>query len=184
MIYLLTAIGLSPGGSTHLHTNNTQNNTSNNHKTINFSPTTNTQIPQNPFKKGGFSEVRFMLPLLLTIKKWKSSSSLETTECCMNNKVAWGIYKFDDEHQMQWQENKQLRGKCTVHAASRTRETLIGGKFYCRPLFVQPSTMTYFSWQTRTRGSENKAVLVLCDSEQLLELTKEYSVLSRCKLTL
>ena len=27
MIYLLTAIGLSPGGSTHLHTNNTQNNT-------------------------------------------------------------------------------------------------------------------------------------------------------------
>jgi len=23
MIYLLTAIGLSPGGSTHLHTNNT-----------------------------------------------------------------------------------------------------------------------------------------------------------------
>ena len=27
MIYLLTAIGLSPGGSTHLHTNNTYNNT-------------------------------------------------------------------------------------------------------------------------------------------------------------
>ena len=26
----LTAIGLSPGGSTHLHTNNTQNNTNNN----------------------------------------------------------------------------------------------------------------------------------------------------------
>ena len=32
MIYvdLLTAIGLSPGGSTHLHTNSTQNNTNNN----------------------------------------------------------------------------------------------------------------------------------------------------------
>jgi hypothetical protein len=29
MIYLLTAIGLLPGGSTHLHTNNTQNNTNN-----------------------------------------------------------------------------------------------------------------------------------------------------------
>jgi len=27
MIYLLTAIGLSPGGSTQLHTNNTYNNT-------------------------------------------------------------------------------------------------------------------------------------------------------------
>jgi hypothetical protein len=30
---LLTAIGLSPGGSTHLHTNNTQNKTNNNRTT-------------------------------------------------------------------------------------------------------------------------------------------------------
>jgi hypothetical protein len=33
LIYLLTAIGLSPGGSTHLHTNNTQNNTNKNRTT-------------------------------------------------------------------------------------------------------------------------------------------------------
>jgi hypothetical protein len=33
MIYLLTTIGLSPGGSTLLHTNNTQNNTNNNRTT-------------------------------------------------------------------------------------------------------------------------------------------------------
>ena len=33
MIYLLTAIGLSPDGSTHLHTNNTWNNTNNNQTT-------------------------------------------------------------------------------------------------------------------------------------------------------
>jgi hypothetical protein len=33
MIYLLTAIGLSPGGNTHLHTNNTQNNTNYNQTT-------------------------------------------------------------------------------------------------------------------------------------------------------
>jgi hypothetical protein len=32
-IYLLTAIGLSPGGSTHLHTNNTENDTHNNRTT-------------------------------------------------------------------------------------------------------------------------------------------------------
>ena len=32
-MYLLTAIGLSPGGSTHLHTNNTYNNTNNNRTT-------------------------------------------------------------------------------------------------------------------------------------------------------
>jgi hypothetical protein len=30
MIYLLTAFVLSPGGSTHLHTSTTQNNTDNN----------------------------------------------------------------------------------------------------------------------------------------------------------
>jgi hypothetical protein len=33
MIYLLTAIALSPGGSIYLHTNNTQNNTNNNRTT-------------------------------------------------------------------------------------------------------------------------------------------------------
>jgi type II secretory pathway component PulF len=32
-MYLLTAAGLSPGGSTHLLTNNTQNNTNNNRTT-------------------------------------------------------------------------------------------------------------------------------------------------------
>jgi hypothetical protein len=34
MIYLLTAIGFSPGGSTHLHTNTTYNNTNNNQTTL------------------------------------------------------------------------------------------------------------------------------------------------------
>jgi hypothetical protein len=33
MIHLLTAIGLSPGGSTHLQTNNRQNNTNSNQTT-------------------------------------------------------------------------------------------------------------------------------------------------------
>ena len=33
MIYLLTAIGFSPGGNTHLHTNSTENNTNNNRTT-------------------------------------------------------------------------------------------------------------------------------------------------------
>ena len=33
VIYLLTAVVLSPGGSAHLHTNNTQNNTNNNRTT-------------------------------------------------------------------------------------------------------------------------------------------------------
>jgi hypothetical protein len=33
MIYLLTAIALSPHGSTHLHTNNTKNNANNNQTT-------------------------------------------------------------------------------------------------------------------------------------------------------
>ena len=33
MIHLLTEIGLTPGSSTHLHTNNTQNNTNSNRTT-------------------------------------------------------------------------------------------------------------------------------------------------------
>jgi hypothetical protein len=33
LIYLLIAIGLTPGGSTHLHTNSTQKNTNNNRTT-------------------------------------------------------------------------------------------------------------------------------------------------------
>jgi hypothetical protein len=33
MIYLFTAFGSSPGGSTYLHTNNTQNNANNNQTT-------------------------------------------------------------------------------------------------------------------------------------------------------
>lgn len=121
--------------------------------------------------------MKSMLPLLLTIKKSKSSSSLETTECCMDIKVAWSIYEFHDERQMQCR-NINSFGESVLFMQLTTRETLIGGKFYRRPLFVQHSTVTYFSWQTRTRGSENKAVLVLCDSKQpgvLLQLTKEYS---------
>ena len=71
----------------------------------------------------------------------------------MNIKMAWSTCEFHDEHQMQWQQYKQLWGKCTLHLASRTRETLIGGKFYHRPLFVQPATVTHFSRQIRTRRS-------------------------------
>jgi hypothetical protein len=41
MTYLLTAIGLSPGGSTHLHKNNTWKNTNNNRTT---QITTNVEI--------------------------------------------------------------------------------------------------------------------------------------------
>jgi hypothetical protein len=33
ILYTLTTVGLSPGGSTHLHTNNTQKNTNNNRTT-------------------------------------------------------------------------------------------------------------------------------------------------------
>jgi hypothetical protein len=46
MIYLSTAIGLTPGSSTHLHTNSTQNNTINN-KTIRITnKTTQTNLEE------------------------------------------------------------------------------------------------------------------------------------------
>jgi hypothetical protein len=36
IVIFLTAVGLSPGGSKHLHTSNTQNNTNNNKKTARY----------------------------------------------------------------------------------------------------------------------------------------------------
>ena len=61
MIYLLTGIGLSPGDSTHLHTNNTQNNTNNSRTT---------QIPTNVEECGPCSVVvSFTLAFALQLRK-------------------------------------------------------------------------------------------------------------------
>ena len=61
MIYLLTTIGLSPGGSTHLHTNNIQNNTNNNRTT---------QITTNVEECGPCPIfVRFTLAFVLQLRK-------------------------------------------------------------------------------------------------------------------
>jgi len=68
MIYLLTAIGLSPGGSTHLHTNNTQNNTNNNRKT---------QIPANVEECGPCPDfASFILTFALQLRKKHGKTSV------------------------------------------------------------------------------------------------------------
>jgi len=67
MIYLLTAIGLSLGGSTHLHTDNTQNNTNNNRTT---------QIPANVEECGPcpvFASFTLVFALQLRKKHEKTS---------------------------------------------------------------------------------------------------------------
>jgi hypothetical protein len=65
MIYLLTAIGLSPGGSIHLHTNNTQNNTNNNRRT---QITTNVE----EFVLCWFKKIYVTFNTTLPEKAWKS----------------------------------------------------------------------------------------------------------------
>jgi hypothetical protein len=67
-IYLLNAIGLSPGGSTHLHTNNTQSNTNNNRTT---------QITTN-FEKCGPCPVfaSFTLAFALQLRKKHGKTSV------------------------------------------------------------------------------------------------------------
>jgi len=67
MIYLLTVIGLSPGGSTHLHTNNTQKNTNNNRTT---------QITTNVEECGPcpvFTSFTLAFALQLKKKHWQTS---------------------------------------------------------------------------------------------------------------
>ena len=71
MIYLLTVIGLSPGGSTHLHTNNTQNNTNNNRAT---------QITNNVEECGlcpVFASFTLAFALQLRGKAWKNLSQVK-----------------------------------------------------------------------------------------------------------
>ena len=68
MIYLLTAIGLSPGGSTHLHTNNTHNNTKQTiHKTT-----------QQFWKSAGRAPSWLVLPWHLPYNRGKSTEKPQT----------------------------------------------------------------------------------------------------------
>jgi hypothetical protein len=72
-MYLLTTTGLSPGGSTHLHTNNTQNNTNN--KRI-------TQITTNVEKCGPcpvFASFTLVFALQLRKKYGRTSVRLRKT---------------------------------------------------------------------------------------------------------
>jgi hypothetical protein len=68
VIYLLTAIGLSPGGSTHLHTNSTQNNTNNNRTT---------QITNNVEECGPYPVIAsFTLAFALQLRKKHGKTSV------------------------------------------------------------------------------------------------------------
>jgi hypothetical protein len=62
VIYLLTAVGLSRGGSTHLHTNSTQNKTNNNRTT---QITTEQHIQQIMWKSAGRAPSLRVLPWYL-----------------------------------------------------------------------------------------------------------------------
>jgi hypothetical protein len=76
MTYLLTAIGLSPCGSTHLHTNNTQNNTNNNRTT---------QIQANVEECGPCPVfASFTLAFALQLKKKHGKPSVRVRELRMN----------------------------------------------------------------------------------------------------
>jgi len=73
MIYLLNAIRLSPGGSTHLHTNNTQNNINNNRTT---------QITNNVEECGScpvFTSFTLSFALQLRKKEGKISARVRKT---------------------------------------------------------------------------------------------------------
>jgi len=81
MIYLLTAIGLSPSGSTHLHTNNTQNNTNNNRTT---------QIQANVEECGPcpvFASFTLAFALQLRKKHGKTSLKVQYTSSSCSGRI-------------------------------------------------------------------------------------------------
>jgi hypothetical protein len=94
MIYLLTAIGLSPGGSTHLHKNNTQENT-NNKRTTQITTNVEECRPCPVFasstlafalqlrKKHGKTTVRIRKNLIISI------TEINTCICCKCWKVSY-----------------------------------------------------------------------------------------------
>jgi hypothetical protein len=78
MIYFLTAIGLSPGGSTHLRTNNTQNNTNNNRTT---------QITNNVEECGPCPVfASFTLPFALQLRKKHGKTSVRVRKSSVSSR--------------------------------------------------------------------------------------------------
>jgi uncharacterized protein YceK len=95
MIYLLTAIGLSPCGSTHLRTNNTQNNTNNNRTT---------QIQANMEECGPcpvFASFTLAFALQLRKKQEKTSVRVRKTSVRLRKtsvKVKYAYYQKTPTH--------------------------------------------------------------------------------------
>ena len=83
MIYLLIAVGLSPSGSTHLHTNNTQNNTNNNRKT---------QITNNVEECGSCPVfTNFTLTFVLKLRKKHEKTAVRVGKTSVRVLIIWCI---------------------------------------------------------------------------------------------
>jgi uncharacterized protein YqfB (UPF0267 family) len=102
LIYLLTAIELSPGGSTHLHTNNTQNNTNNNRTTHN---NRSTQITNNVEECGPcpvFASFTLAFALQLRKKHGKTTVKVRQTSVgLVKTSVRVQYTYYQDTHTLQ-----------------------------------------------------------------------------------
>jgi hypothetical protein len=112
MIYLLTAIGLSPGGSRHLHTNNTQNNTNNNRTT---------QITNN-VKECGPCPVfaSFTLVFALQLRKRHGKTSVRV------RKTSVRLIKTSVSVQYTYYQNAHTLQNPHKHTHYKTKRTRIG----------------------------------------------------------
>ena len=93
MIYLLTAIGLSPSGSTHLHINSTKNNTNNNQTT---------QIQTNVEECGPcpvFASFTLAFALQLRKKHGKTSVRVRKTSVSLRKTSVKVQYTYYQKHQ-------------------------------------------------------------------------------------
>jgi len=113
MIYLLTAVGLSPGGSTHLHTNNIQNNT-NNKRT--------TQITTNVVECGPCPVfASFTLAFALQLRKKHRKNSVRVRETSIRvRKTTVRLIKSSASVQCTYYQNTHTLQNPHIHIHTHT----------------------------------------------------------------
>jgi len=132
MIYLLTAIGLSPGGSAHLHTNNTQNNTNNNWTT---------QIQANVEEWGPcpvFASFTLAFALQLRKKHRKTSVRVRKTSVRLRKSSVKVQYTYYQKHphitkssQTHTLQNPLIRPHVHTHTTKQYKTTTVQIKTKC-----------------------------------------------------
>ena len=151
MIYLLTAIGLSPDGSTHLHTNNTYN--TNNNRT--------TQITTNVEKCGPCPVLAsFTLAFALQLRKKHGKTSVRVRKTSEYSKYITKIPTNTHTH-------KHTHYKTHTYPHTHTHPH-ITKQYKTTTVQIQTvHTVHHYKWCTVCTVCTNPVVFLLCEAVSL-----------------